>query len=120
MGVNFGSIQRHGAHLEHPHFTRQEQNFDEQRFDVLEKPPPEAGDGVMVWVIVRGDEAEGHGIIGRPFQLAAGKQATRIAVDRKAQQRCRMVGPTKDVGVDGSTASRASIGAVNNQYRSRP
>ena len=60
IGVNFGPIQCHRAHLEHPHLARQQQHLDEQRLDLLEKPSPECGDGVVVRMVVRGDEAERH------------------------------------------------------------
>jgi hypothetical protein len=47
--------------LPHPH---------EQRFDVLEKATPKRCDGVVVGMIVRGDEAERYRIVGGPLQLA--------------------------------------------------
>src|SRR3712207_7532489 len=47
-----------------------------------EKAPPEGGDGVVVRVLVGGDEAERHRIVGRPLQLAAGEHAGGI--DRKS------------------------------------
>jgi hypothetical protein len=55
-------------------------------FDVLEKAPTKRGDGV-----VRRDEAEGYRVISRPFELAAGKHASRVTINQKALQRRRMV-----------------------------
>jgi hypothetical protein len=43
----------------------------EQRRDLVAKPAAEACNGVMVWMLVGGDETNRHGIIGRQFELAA-------------------------------------------------
>jgi hypothetical protein len=39
------------------------QNLDEQSLDLLEKPSPERGDRVVIRMLVRRDEAEGHRVI---------------------------------------------------------
>jgi hypothetical protein len=75
VGVNFGPVQRYHAHLQHAHFTRQSQHPHGQRLDLLQKSPPECGDGVVIGMIIRRDEPGRHGIVCRPFQLAAGKHA---------------------------------------------
>src|SRR5215213_6426271 len=49
------------------------QHLDEQRPNPRQKAPPEGCDRVVVGMVVGGDEAEGDRVIGRPFQLAAGK-----------------------------------------------
>ena len=59
------------AELKQPHLARQFQHPHEQRFDVLEKASPKRRDGVMVGMLVHGDEPERHRIVGRPLQLAA-------------------------------------------------
>ena len=75
IGVDLGAIQRHRAHLEHAHLARHRQHLDEQTLDLLEKPPPERGDGVVIGMLVRRDEAERHRVIARPLQLAAREHA---------------------------------------------
>ena len=92
IGVHLGAVQRHRAQPKHPRLPRQHQYLDEQPLDLAEKAPPERGDGIVVGVIVRGDEAEGHRIIRRPLQLAARKHTRGIAVDQKPQQHARVIG----------------------------
>jgi hypothetical protein len=46
VGVDLGPIQCHRAHLQHPNLTCQQQHFDEQRLDLLEKPSPECSPSV--------------------------------------------------------------------------
>ena len=79
IGVDLRPIQHHRAHLEHSHLARQQQHLDEQRLDLLEKPSPECGDGVVVGMIVRGNEAEGDGIVGGSFQFASRKCPSSVA-----------------------------------------
>ena len=86
IGVDFRAVQSHRAHPEQAHLARQLQHPHEQRFDVLEKATPKRCDGVVVGMIVRGDEAERYQIVGRPLQLAARKHPRRVAVNQQAQQ----------------------------------
>ena len=69
---------------------------------------------VIRMVVVRRDEAERHLIMGRSFQLAAGKHACRIAVDQEAQQRCRMV--RRRAGAAITLAHRGQIKAVDDLH----
>jgi hypothetical protein len=82
VGVNLRAVQRHRAHLQDAHLARQQQHFNEQRFNLLQKPPTERGDGVVVGMVVGGDEAERHAVVGRPLQLATRKHTRRVAVDQ--------------------------------------
>ena len=72
IGVDFRAVQRDRAHLEQAHLARQQQDLNEQRLDLLLKPP-ERCDGVVIGMIVRGNETESHRVIRRPLQLAAGE-----------------------------------------------
>jgi hypothetical protein len=114
VGVYFGPIQCDGAQPEHAHLARQEQNFHEQGLDLGKKPPPERGDGVVIGMVVRRDEAERYGIVGRSFELAAGKHPARVAVDQKAQQRCRMVGGRACAAI--TLAHRGQVKAVDDLH----
>jgi hypothetical protein len=58
IGVDLGAIQRHGAQVQHPHLARHRQHLHEQRFDLFEEAPAEAGDRVVVGVVVSGNETE--------------------------------------------------------------
>ena len=40
VGVDLRAVQRDCAHLEQTHLARQQQNLNEQRLDLLRKPPP--------------------------------------------------------------------------------
>jgi hypothetical protein len=58
VGVDLGAIQRHRTQLQHPHLARHDQHLYEQRLDLFEEAPAEAGDRVVVGVLVGGDEAK--------------------------------------------------------------
>ena len=92
IGVDLGAVERHRAHLEHAHLARHRQHLDEQSLDLLEKPSPERRDRVVIRMLVRRDEAEGHRVIARPLQLAAREHAGRVAINQDAQQQRRRVG----------------------------
>ena len=92
VGVDLGAVERHRAHLEHAHLARHRQHLDEQTLDLLEKTSPERREGIVVGMLVRRDEPEGHRVIGRPLQLAAREHAGRVAVHQDAQQQRWVVG----------------------------
>jgi len=92
VGVDLGPIQCHRAQLQHTHLACHAQHLHEQRLDLLEKTPPERGNRVVIGMLIGGDEAQRHRIIGRPLQLAARKHAGGIAIDEDAQQQLGMVG----------------------------
>jgi hypothetical protein len=48
---------------------------------LFEEAPAEAGDRVVVGVLVGGDEAKRNRIVGRSLQFSAGKHARGITVD---------------------------------------
>ena len=91
VGVDLGAVQRHRAQLEQPGLPRQHQDLDEQPFDLREKPAPERGDGVVVGMIVGGDEAERHRIVSGALELAAREHPRGVAVDQKPQQHARVI-----------------------------
>ena len=85
IGVDLGAVQRHRAELHHAGLARQQQHLHEQRLDPVQKAPTEHGDGVVVGMVVRRDEAEGHRIVTRTLQLAARKHPRGVAVNQKPQ-----------------------------------
>src|SRR5260221_5869384 len=91
VGVDLGPIQRLRAQFQHAHLPGQFQNLDKQRFDFLEEPTPECRYRVVVGVVVRRDDANRHGIVGRRLQLAARNHAGGIAIDQHAQKRRRRI-----------------------------
>ena len=91
VGVDLGAIERHGAELQHPHLAGHAEHLHEQRLDLFEEAAAECGDGVVVGMLVGGDEAERYQIVSRTLQVAAGKHADGVAVDNKAQQQPGMV-----------------------------
>jgi len=78
IGVDLGAIQRHRPQLQHAQLARQQQQLHEQSLDLRQKASPERGDGVVLRMLVGGDEAEGDRIIGRPLQLAAYVDGQRV------------------------------------------
>jgi hypothetical protein len=86
IGVDLGAVQSHRAHLEQAHLARQLQHLDKQLRDLPQEAPPERRKGVVVGVLVGRDEAEGHRVIGRALQLAAGEHPRGVAIHQKAQQ----------------------------------
>ena len=91
VGVYLRAVQRERAHLQNAHLARQKQHLNEQRLNLFQKPPPERRDGVVVGMIVGGNEAERHAVIGRPLQLAARKNARRIALHQQPEQHRGMI-----------------------------
>ena len=79
-------------------------------------------DRVVVGMIVSGNEAERHAVIGRPLELAARKNARRIPVDQKSEPhrgmiRCRAGGPDKPHS--SPEGLRPSITSTTNRARCR-
>ena len=92
VGVDLGAIERHCAQLQHAHLTRHYQHLHKQRFDLLEEASAEAGDRVVVGVLVGSNETERNRIVGCPLQFSARKHTSRIAVDQQSQQNTEVVG----------------------------
>ena len=102
VGVDFRAVEADRSHLQHADLARQQQNLNEQRFDLFEKPPPERRDCVVVgmkgahrqpaisWIVGR-DETERHRVVRRPLQLPARENTRRITVHQHAQQHSGMV-----------------------------
>ncbi len=83
VGVDLRPVQPDRAHLQHAHLAGEPKNIDEQLLDILQEPPAERRDGVVVGMIVRRDEPKRHRVIGRPLQLAAGEHSCRVAVNQR-------------------------------------
>jgi len=47
VGVDLRAVERNRSHFQHAHLARQQQHLNEQRFDLLQKPPPERSDRVV-------------------------------------------------------------------------
>ena len=60
IGVDFRAVQSHRTHLEQAHLARQFQHPHEQAFDLFEKASPKCRDGVVVGMLVAGNETERH------------------------------------------------------------
>ena len=118
VGVDLRAVQRHRAHLQHAHLARQQEHLNEQRLDLLQKPPPERRDRVVVGMIVGGDEAERHAVIARPLELATRKDARRVAVDQQSDQHRGMV--RRRTGASIIPAHRPKVEAVDHlNYETR-
>src|SRR5215472_4859655 len=91
IGVDLGAVQRHRAHLQHPHLTPQHQHLDEQFRDLLQKPPPKRRDRVVVRMVIGRNEAKRYRIVGGALQLPARKHSCRVTVNQQPQQHRRMV-----------------------------
>ncbi len=114
VGVDLGPIQCHRAHRENAHLARQQQHLDEQRLDLLEKPSPECGDGVVVGMVVRGDEAERHRIVGCPFEFAGRKYPGGAAIHEEAQQHRRVGGSRTGAAI--AFAHRAQVQTIHHLH----
>src|SRR4051812_19883140 len=91
IGVDLGAVERDRAQLQHPDLAGELQHLNEQRLDLSEEASPERRNGVVIRVLVGGNEAERHRIITRSLQLAAGEHAGGVAVDQDAQQDARVI-----------------------------
>ncbi|KAG1223495.1 hypothetical protein G6F67_009633 [Rhizopus microsporus] len=86
IGVNLGTVQTHRAQLQQLHFLSHFQHLDKNTGQLIQETAAEARQGVVIRVLVRGDEAKRHRIVGRPLDLAAGEDARGIAVDQQREQ----------------------------------
>ena len=92
IDVNLGAVQADRAKLQQAHLLRQFQHLHKNARQLVQKAPPECGQGVVIRVAARGNEPERHRIKGRPLNLAAGKHPGCIAINQQRQQLRRMVG----------------------------
>ena len=60
----------------------------------------------MIGILIGRNEAESHGIVGGPLQLAAGKHARGVAVNQKSNQKPRMI----------TGRARAAIGLAHRRH----
>ena len=106
IGVDLGAVKRDRPQLQHAHLARELQNLYEQQLDLFEETPPKNGDGVVVRMLIGGDEAKRQRVIGRPLQLAAGKNAGGLTIDQDAEQ-------------DGRVIRRLARASVSNEHLSQ-
>ena len=111
VGVDLRAIQRDCAHLQSAHLARHQKHLNEQRLDLLQKPPPERRDGVVVGMIVGGNEAQRYAVIGRSLELATRKNARRVAVDQQSKQHRAMM--RRRAGAPTIPAHRPKVEAVD-------
>ena len=114
VGVDFRAVEPDRPHFQHAHLASQQQHLNEQPLDLLEKPPPERRDRVVVGMIVGRDKTERHRVIGRPLQLAARKHACRITINQNAQQHSRMI--RRRAGAAITAAHRAKVEPVDHLH----
>jgi hypothetical protein len=86
IGMDLGSIQADVAQLQHTSHLGQQQHLHEQILQLGQERFAKGGQSIVIGVQVAGDEAEWHGLIGRPFQLAGTKDAGGIAIEQQAEQ----------------------------------
>ncbi len=113
IGMDLRAVQRHRTQLQYTHLPRQQQNLHEQRLDLLEEPPPEGRDCVVIGMIVRGNEAERDRIVSRPLQFAAGKNARGVAVDQNGQQQFRVIARRARAAVAAAHRLLAKVTSLN-------
>ena len=99
IGVHLGAIQADGSQLQHPHHLGIAQHLDKDRFDLLQKPPAETVDRVVIRMIVGGDVAHRDRVVTRSFQGAAGEGARGIAIQQQRHQHRRVVRIATPTGV---------------------
>jgi hypothetical protein len=67
------AIQGHGAQFKHPHRARQLQYFDEQGLDLGQEAFAKSRDRVVVGMLIVGDVAKRHGVVGCALNCTAGE-----------------------------------------------
>ena len=92
VGVDLRAVERHRAHLQHAHLARQQQHLNEQRLDLLQKPPPERRDRVVVGMVVRRDEAERHRSHRSPAPACGSKTPPSHSRKPECPAAARMIG----------------------------
>ena len=92
VGLDLGPVQTDRAQLHQPHRLRHQQDLHEQRFELAKEALSEIRDGTVIGIGVGADEAKRNRVVGGLRQLAAGEQASGIAVEQQRHQHRRMVG----------------------------
>jgi hypothetical protein len=93
--VDLGPIQCHRAHLQHPNLTCQQQHFDEQRLDLLEKPSPECSPSVrstlprLFCVIAQSSGTRSRVYSSSVARYAVTASATLMGLGRRQNYRLR-------------------------------
>lgn len=99
VGVDPGAVQADRTQAEQAHFLRHLQHLHEQTGQFVKKAAAEAGQRIVIWVGVGGDEAKGQRVMGGALDLAAGKHAGGVAIDQQRQQHRRVVGGAAASGI---------------------
>ena len=89
MGGDLGPVQTDRAPPRKWVLPRHLQHLDQRRLEFRAKPAPEVGQGVVIGVQVARHITKRLGIVGGPFDRAAGKGAGRVAIDQQRQQHRR-------------------------------
>ena len=85
-------VQAHSPHPQRSQGCRHLQNLLEQPFQLSQKSLAKARYRVMVRMLVSGDVAKRHRVVGGLLQLAAGEYPGGVAVEQQRYQQGRMIG----------------------------
>ena len=112
VGLDLGAVEADLAQFQAAHLLGDQQNLHEQRRQLWQKSLAKGGYRVVIRMVVGGDVPEGHRVVGRLLQLAAGKNAGRVAVKQQGQQHLGMMGLGAAPGVGG--LDRGQVELANN------
>jgi hypothetical protein len=93
VGQDFRAVDRHrdARDLQHAAVRRQLQHPHEGRGEQRGVLPAERAEGVVVGVRIGAEDAHRHAVVGRAFNLPAGKNARRITVNQQGEEQRRRV-----------------------------
>lgn len=89
--MNLGAVETYRAQVKQMHFLGQFEHLHEHVHDLCEEAPPERGQGVMVGMAARRNEAKRNRVVGRAFESAAREDAAGVAVHQNPQEHGRVI-----------------------------
>ena len=92
IGMDLGPIQADRSQFQHARLLCEQEHLHEQVLQFEQKRAPKCRQRIVVGMLVAGDEAERHRLIGGPLDLARTEHTRRIAIEQQAQQYFRSVG----------------------------
>lgn len=83
IGPDLGAVEGHATELDETDPLGDLQSLDEQSLEDVEVLLTKAGNGVVVRVLVGGEVAKGHILVGGAFDLPGGAHTDRVSVDQE-------------------------------------
>lgn len=105
-GLQLGAVDGHVARLDESRAPAQFERLDEELGERLEMLLAEAGDGVVIRMLVGGEVAEGDAVVGGLLDAARTGEAGGVAIEQQPREHFRVI-------ARGAAAVLAPVGFQN-------